>query len=340
MKWSQQNSGEQASGPLPISPPLLDCQSVEYLYHNGAKLWRKEWFTDFERQLAQSTQTKFTVTSFDGEVRTFTEESLGVKTPTCKREARFREYWELIHSSNNASNFGNCTYLPFLRNPIPKPGATSSRARQMFLKSLERWRLSDSCREARKVNKIVCFGLGDIFQAEETQSWNGQLIMLERPLLHHAIARTTFDVANSLIQTQERKTRLLTQDPGYLDQTKSALDDLGWEVVGEHGAGGFAEIDDESIVISFYTPAPVAQIIADLARPIAIICNTRERIQAVNGMITRPPWVDPESPRTREMWKEYTRYDLGGEPGYKEGLDDLEIYVKTGNDRGGNGSVT
>ncbi|KAJ3571930.1 hypothetical protein NPX13_g5217 [Xylaria arbuscula] len=319
MKWSQQNSGEQASGPLPISPPLLDCQSVEYLYHNGAKLWRKEWFTDFERQLAQSTQTKFTVTSFDGEVRTFTEESLGVKTPTCKREARFREYWELIHSSNNASNFGNCTYLPFLRNPIPKPGATSSRARQMFLKSLERWRL----KEARKVNKIVCSGLGDIFQAEETQSWNGQLIMLERPLLHHAIARTTFDVANSLIQTQERKTRLLTQDPGYLDQTKSALDDLGWEVVGEHGAGGRTDHCGSG-------PANCYHMQYKRTHP------SRER----DDNLSRPPWVDPESPRTREMWKEYTRYDLGGEPGYKEGLDDLEIYVKTGNDRGGNGSVT
>jgi NADPH:quinone reductase-like Zn-dependent oxidoreductase len=50
------------------------------------------------------------------------------------------------------------------------------------------------------------------------------------------------------------------------------LQEIGFEVVGEQGAGGFAELDNESVVFSPVTKAPFKQIIADLARPVAIIC--------------------------------------------------------------------
>lgn len=42
-------------------------------------------------------------------------------------------------------------------------------------------------------------------------------------------------------------------------------------VRGYYGVGGFAEIDEDSIVISAFAAAPVKQIIADLARPALII---------------------------------------------------------------------
>ncbi|OQD98626.1 hypothetical protein PENVUL_c069G07780 [Penicillium vulpinum] len=46
-----------------------------------------------------------------------------------------------------------------------------------------------------------------------------------------------------------------------------------FKIVGPYGAGGLAEIDEESIVISASAAAPVKQIIADIARPMLIISN-------------------------------------------------------------------
>ncbi|KAJ5124920.1 uncharacterized protein N7515_008745 [Penicillium bovifimosum] len=64
---------------------------------------------------------------------------------------------------------------------------------------------------------------------------------------------------------------LLAQDPDYTELAETILANKGFKIVGPHGAGGFAEIDEESIVISPFAAAPVKQIIADLARPVLII---------------------------------------------------------------------
>jgi len=64
---------------------------------------------------------------------------------------------------------------------------------------------------------------------------------------------------------------LLAQDPDYTDVAEETLTKKGFEIVGPHGVGGFAEIDEESIVMLAFAAAPVKQIIADLARPVLII---------------------------------------------------------------------
>lgn len=96
---------------------------------------------------------------------------------------------------------------------------------------------------------------------------------MEGSLIHHAIALTIAEIARSYAQTEDIRVKLLTQDPAYSTETKEMLQEVGFKVVGEHGAGGFADLDDESIVFSPFVAAPVKQIIADLARPAAIICN-------------------------------------------------------------------
>jgi len=93
--------------------------------------------------------------------------------------------------------------------------------------------------------------------------------------MHHAIALTIADTARSCAQNGGMGVRLLTQDPRYTDDTKGLLRDIGFEIVGEYGVGGFAELDNESIVFSPFTSAPVKQIIADFARRAAIICAGR-----------------------------------------------------------------
>lgn len=119
------------------------------------------------------------------------------------------------------------------------------------------------------LSKVICFGLGDINRCPESWVGHGQQnhepTVVDGPLLYHAIAHTVYETANSFAKAWGRNVRLLTQDPGYTGQTQGTLRGMGWEVVGEHGAGGFAEIDDESIVISPFTSAPVTQIMADLA---------------------------------------------------------------------------
>lgn len=65
--------------------------------------------------------------------------------------------------------------------------------------------------------------------------------------------------------------RLLAQDPEYTEVAEEILTKKEFKIVGTHGAGGFAEIDEDSIIISPFAAAPVKQIIADLARPVLII---------------------------------------------------------------------
>ncbi|TRX98428.1 hypothetical protein FHL15_000502 [Xylaria flabelliformis] len=132
-----------------------------------------------------------------------------------------------------------------------------------------------------KVTKVVCFGLGDM-NPRPSASWIAEnaskpedeqlpeTYMVESSFMHHAIAWTIADIARACASTGNT-VRLLTQDPNYSAERKETLQKVGWEVVREHGAGGFAELDDESIVFSPFTSAPVKQIIADLARPVAII---------------------------------------------------------------------
>ncbi|KAG7141002.1 hypothetical protein HYQ45_002383 [Verticillium longisporum] len=130
----------------------------------------------------------------------------------------------------------------------------------------------------RKVTKIVCFGLGDFvrrppvwWKIRNAQSENpiteGE--HLESGMIQHWAAITMAETLRGLADGSS--VRLLTQDPKYTAEARAILEDVGFEVVGAFGAGGFAEIDEETVVISNYTAAPVKQIVADMPRPISII---------------------------------------------------------------------
>ena len=171
-------------------------------------------------------------------------------------------------------------------------------AELLFETSRKRWNASVTCEaftsqfrallsgdaNVKKVTKIVCFGLGsmtlkpldwwriqnDSMPKDEQKSENS---VVEAALIQHAIALTMVDVVRSCAEARGTGVKLLTQDPGYSNKTKDILQKMGFEVIGEYGAGGFAELDENSVVFSAFTKAPVKQIIADLARPAAIICN-------------------------------------------------------------------
>ncbi|KAI1755799.1 hypothetical protein F4782DRAFT_538250 [Xylaria castorea] len=314
-----------------LSKPLLDygcshwktsSQRAADLYDSGVKLWRKEDLVDIEQQVAQSCiAEKFTVRRIDGSIVHIKNPIFGVQNPIWKPYIEFHEYWHLVRSTPDVPpEMYNCTYLVDWINQTLLGGDGN----------------------AKKVTKIVCFGLGDMnykppdwwrrlndSRPEDERETEASLV--EGTFIHHAIALTIADIIRSSAKTGDTGVRLLTQDPKYTDETKDILWKIGFEVVGEYGAGGFAELDDESVVFSAFASAPVMQIIADLARPVATICpeKTSHGVFHNSGKL----YGDPESPRTRQMWKGYESWNfpVPSEVMKLEGsLKQLEICTRIG----------
>lgn len=129
---------------------------------------------------------------------------------------------------------------------------------------------------AKSATKIVCFGLGD-FCRPPPEWWmrgtmkepnmdkkTAEASAVYHSMVQHSMALTMAEVCGNHIQ-------LLAQDPGYTEEAKRILKRKGFSVIGQFGAEGFAEIDDNSVVFSAFVAAPLKQIIADVARPLLII---------------------------------------------------------------------
>ncbi|KAI1744561.1 hypothetical protein F4680DRAFT_405274 [Xylaria scruposa] len=314
------------------SEPPLDCgnscwqmssQRAADLYDAGVLLWRKEDLMDIERQLAQSCTTEmFTVRRIDGSIVNIENPMFGVQKPIWKPSIKFQEYWNLVYSRPLVMFTAyNCTCLIDWTNQVAHNDERPiENFRSLFETSRQQWNASADCEalksqfrkllggdgNAKKVTKIICFGLGDM-DSEPSSTQTSKTIKAKHAFRYHAIALTIAGIARSCTNTGDMGVRLLTQGPMYSDGTKDVLREIGFEVVGEHGAGGFAELDDESIVISPSPTAPVKQIIADLARPVAIICTKKTNKVFHNYGALLP---DPESPRTWQMWKDYDSWEF------------------------------
>lgn len=124
------------------------------------------------------------------------------------------------------------------------------------------------------VKKVVCFGLGDFCRTAPEWLKRGHDFWDETSevenvmgcMIQHSMALTIAQLCRG-----NETVPLLSQDPEYTEIAEEILTKKGFKIVGTHGAEGFAEIDEESIVISPFAAAPVKQIIADLARPVLII---------------------------------------------------------------------
>lgn len=135
----------------------------------------------------------------------------------------------------------------------------------------------------QRVTKVVCFGLGDMARRDPAitalpPQHTGKLpeqesdgASVDGPMMQHAMAITLADELGRRDGGGDGVVRLLAQDPQYRENTKEFLKTRGFQIVGDFGAGGFQDVDDESIVISCWTGAPIKQIIADIARPVAVI---------------------------------------------------------------------
>ncbi|KAJ5750087.1 hypothetical protein N7533_007115 [Penicillium manginii] len=157
---------------------------------------------------------------------------------------------------------------------------------QVFEQKQSLWQNSKTCKQlealaqdtlgtnTQAVKKVLCFGLGDFCRSapewlkRQHDSWdeNSEVENLTGCMIQHSMALTITQICRC-----DKILPLLAQDPDYTEVAEDILTKKGFKIIGTHGAGGFAEIDDDSIIIAPFTAAPVKQIIADLARPLLII---------------------------------------------------------------------
>jgi hypothetical protein len=134
----------------------------------------------------------------------------------------------------------------------------------------------EKLRDTTKVTKIICFGLGDMCRKppdwlrrqNESKEEELNISAVDRSMIQHSIALT---LADAFRNHDRNEIQLLAQDPDYTVEATEFLKRNGFKIVGQFGAGGFAEIDEESVVFSPFVSAPVKQIIADIARPALVI---------------------------------------------------------------------
>ena len=134
-----------------------------------------------------------------------------------------------------------------------------------------------------KITKIIAFGNSTMAVANDTASSSSR---------QHALMLTVRDIANRHRTPGQRKVRCFAQDPMYSEADEQVLRKLGITVLEDPRA--FLELDDETVVLSFYPNFPVRQIIADIARP-AVMIWRRIRPEAEDSAIWKEdyPYEDP-----------------------------------------------
>ncbi|KAI1086484.1 hypothetical protein F5B19DRAFT_139303 [Rostrohypoxylon terebratum] len=166
------------------------------------------------------------------------------------------------------------------------------------------------------IDKMVCIGLGPISFRPKIESF-----MLSRGVFNHLGALL---IAEALRKRFGATPRLLAQDPEYHPDCKRMLQGKGFEIVGEHGAGGLAEIDGRTLV---YAPNPgfcLKEVMADIAEPAAMFwkpvttpeqedAETKaENLGDLNVMrltcLTHKRSVDPDTPRVRALVQKYDKH--------------------------------
>ncbi|KAH6842713.1 hypothetical protein B0I37DRAFT_436465 [Chaetomium sp. MPI-CAGE-AT-0009] len=108
------------------------------------------------------------------------------------------------------------------------------------------------------------------------------------------------------------------QDPIYTPIDEQVLGEAGFTLVDD--PRGFIEVDEASVLISFYPDIPIKQIVADIARPALIIWNKADLTTAS---------ADPESPRVHQMMGEYIELPFPAHVDW-EPFGNLAIYARKG----------
>ncbi|KAI1413361.1 hypothetical protein F5Y13DRAFT_29208 [Hypoxylon sp. FL1857] len=301
----------------PDSELKLQRQVIEK-YETGSRLWTKEELIAIEEKI--TTENPIKLRAFVGKDHVF-EKEIGVTyqvelhgyqalafppshrpngMPYCSISLKTMpfDYSEPRSLETELTIFHTCTAL-WLTNPIG----------QHFYSMFMKLPLPPS------INKIVCFDLGSI-TAKPAENYPHT----RQAIYRHAAALTIIECLHKRFGCM---IRLFAQDTSYTNECAKVLYKKGFSIVGQHGAGGFAEIDDKTLVFAPNPAFCVKEVVADVAEPAAMFWNTvlspEDGEKASRS--TRPlelddnltayyhqPEADPDTPRVRALIKNYDRH--------------------------------
>ncbi|KAH8658046.1 hypothetical protein BX600DRAFT_514569 [Xylariales sp. PMI_506] len=235
----------------------------------------------------------------------------------------------------------------------PPPPIDASQLRSAWNEARQNWLQSTVCAKLAAIlttaphfsattNKVVGFGLGSLEVSIHGGSFGKESsedgLPLCRAMTQHAAALTVAHILGSRLGDVDnagpRALPVLVQDPVYSPVAQQLLKEEGIQVVSGYGSLAFTHVDDDSVVISCHPNIPVKQIIADIARPSAMIwnevckeeVNPELRLGIIDGEETWiSPWTtDEDSPRTRQLIEGYDTYEFPA----SERFGKLAIYIR------------
>ncbi|KAK3902844.1 hypothetical protein C8A05DRAFT_15143 [Staphylotrichum tortipilum] len=206
--------------------------------------------------------------------------------------------------------------------PPPDDSADAAQVREKLAKGIAAWEASAECARLRgvfeagkigRVTKIAAFACSTMAVKDDDRA---------NPVAQHAAVLMLREL---FARRGAGEVRCLAQDPMYRPADVEVLQELGVEVLED--PRGFLEVDEETVVVCVAPNVPVRQVVADIARPVAMVWGTvkgevearewweRERPgQDLEGMYSGS--TDPDSPRLRDMVeKEYVEAWRFGDKG-------------------------
>ncbi|KAI1646228.1 uncharacterized protein F4817DRAFT_148394 [Daldinia loculata] len=230
---------------------------------------------------------------------------------------------------------------------VPSPDATLSTVfstaelSQVFNSVRRQWETSEQYNQLKKllkskrsqlsnVKKIVAFALGTLTNGSRISNpsmvQHALVLSLQQMLSKtkggdNRISGIFQTIKGSLSNSKAAELPIpcFAQDPAYLPRDKTVLSEAGITVIEDPWA--FLEVDHTSLVVSVDPNIPVRQIIADIARPVAII---QHRMMEMNGPKSRA-CADHSSTRVQRMLEdEYDEEHIA----YHESLHDVVMYIR------------
>ncbi|KAK6083946.1 hypothetical protein SCUP515_01642 [Seiridium cupressi] len=351
------------------------AQYVRDMYDSGARLWTKDMFQNIEAELAKEPQPKsVTIRSMNGELSSKAVPVDGInpdfdENMYLRMYVRFKSYRDLIEDAEEESIEPECDEdfgwyprdisledrrtLASRALSLTRGGYLPTHVDSRFIKATwddarHNWSQSHVCKELKailsglthipKAKRVVCFGLGrldrnfDASGSDELAACDG--LPRYRAMTQHSAALTIAAVLGE--RSGSGPLPVFVQDPDYSSEHREMLRDAGMEVVGGYGSLAFTYVDDETVVLTCAPDIPVRQIVADIARPAAMIWDPElsvggeERgweVEIVNGEKIYVPqrMTDEDSPRTRKMLEGYDKIEF---PPGRERFGSLMIYVR------------
>ncbi|KAJ4289285.1 battenin CLN3 protein [Collariella sp. IMI 366227] len=144
-------------------------------------------------------------------------------------------------------------------------------AQETFDAGVKAWDGSEECKTLLafldntplpKVTNVVAFACSTI---------SGERDRRLRAIYQHAPALILREFFNDRRERGQPEVKILAQDSIYCKTDVATLQRVGITVLGDPEV--FLEVDDESVVISFYPNVPTRQIIADIIKPAIMIWN-------------------------------------------------------------------